>query len=119
MRIFGHQRAVRNDAGEIIGSQPSPVRAKTQEILDSGYGPDNDKRLVVSLEACDLICIRPERTSRIVRIGAKDLYAQLLRAEANKAAINQALAKRAKRQERLAAQRQRRAEKRLVERRCE
>jgi len=85
MKTFGHMRPVRDAAtGEITGSKVSPAKARTVKTLGAGYGPDADKRLVVSLEAQDLIVLRPEKTHRAVNITAKDLYAHLLRLQAGR-----------------------------------
>lgn len=119
MRTFGHQRAVRDEDGEIIGSKPSPVRARTIETLGAAYGPDRNRRLIVTLAACDVITIRPEKTTRGVDITAKDLYAYAQRTQAFKDYAHKAIAKKQKKAERLARERQKRAEKRLVSREVE
>ena len=113
IKSFNHTRPVRDDSGEIVGSQPSPVRARTQDGLPHNYGLDRDRRLIVSLEAGDLIRVKPERTSRALCITAVDLYAYLVRMQANCATLAKARAKKERKALRLAAQRQIRAEKRL------
>lgn len=114
MKSFGHQRPVRNDDGEIVGSKLSPVKARTLEALGHNYGSDHDKRLIVSLDAADLITLRPERTARPVSITARDLYAHLLRLEAGRLTLAKAREAKARRASHLAAQRQARAERRLL-----
>lgn len=114
MKSFGHQRPVRDDNGAIIGSKHSPAKARTLDALGARFGADRKARLVVSLEAQDLIVVRPERTHRAVSIKAQDLYCYLLRSAANVATLAKARAAKERRAIRLAAQRQRRAELRLV-----
>lgn len=93
MRTFGHCRPVRNDKGWIISHKPSPVRAVTKDTLGTGYGTDSDKRLVVSLEAGDLIVIRPEKTTRTVSITVVDIYAHIIRCQSNLIALAKARAR--------------------------
>jgi hypothetical protein len=114
MKSFGHMRPIRNDDGQITGSKLSPVKARTLDTLGRAYGIDHDKRLVVSLEAQDIIALRPERTTRTLRIAAKDLYAHILRIEANAGQLAKARAKKEAKAIRLASQRQARAEARLL-----
>jgi hypothetical protein len=90
MKSFGHQRPVRNDAGEITGMVISPVRVRTIQTLEHAYGPDHDKRLVLTSHPRDIIGLRPERTQRELFIEAKDLYAHLIRLEANRALLQKA-----------------------------
>lgn len=114
MRTFGHTRPVRNEQGEIIGSEASPVRARTIDPLGPAFGPDREHRLVVTLEAADTISIRPEKTGRSESILAKDLYAYLLRCKANLSTLERARERKAAKATRLAQQRQQRAERRLT-----
>lgn len=90
MRTFGHCRVIRGEDGTECGSQPSPVRAITLEPLGSFFGTDGKHRLIISLEAEDLIVLRPEKTSRPVAIKAQDLYAYVLRSQANVASLARA-----------------------------
>jgi hypothetical protein len=113
VKLFGHNRPVRDTAGEIIGSKPSPVRVKTVDGLGYNFGPDKNKRLVLTAHQGDLIGLRPERTSRELKISANDLYAYMIRCEANLAARQKANVRKERKAERLARQRQERAEKRL------
>lgn len=113
MKQFGHQRPERNEAGEIVGFKPSPARAITFAGLSCFHGPDRGRKLVVSLEPGDLITIRPAGTRRTHQISAFDVYAFMLRSEANRLTLERARARKAKRAARLAAQRQLRAERKL------
>lgn len=84
MRFFGHKRPIRApDTGEIIGQMNSPVRAVTREKLGRQFGPDHNRRLMVTLEAGDLIVIRPEKTLRPEKMAAVDVYRYMLRCKAN------------------------------------
>lgn len=98
MRFFGHHRPQRNEAGEIVGSIISPVKARTRKPLGHGYGSDWHKRLIVSLDNGDLITLRPERTARPVAILATDLYALLLRKAAQLAQLEKARERKAARE---------------------
>jgi hypothetical protein len=113
VREFGHKRPVRDKAGEIVGMQESPVTAVTREVLGAASLADSERRLVVSLEAGDLISIRPLGTRRVYRITAKDVFHYVLRCEANRLTLERARDRKAKKADRLARQRQERAEKRL------
>lgn len=90
------------------------VRRITVSVLESGFGSDRDKRLVVSLVRGDLIEVRPERTHRPETITARELYRILLMRRCQ----NQHLSKARARKEALARRREaqciKRAEKRLL-----
>jgi len=81
------------------------VSRVTRGTLNFRYGPDRDKHLVISLRDGDLITLKPLRTSR----------PYLLRCRANREVLERAREKKARKAERLAAMRQKRAEKRLFE----
>lgn len=83
MRSFGHNRPIRDDKGAIVGSTPSPVQVRTIEPLGPFFGTDKEKRLIVTLDAKDLIVMRPEKTQRAVSVKAADVYAWVLRTQAN------------------------------------
>jgi len=91
------------------------VSRVTRGTLNFRYGPDRDKHLVISLRDGDLITLKPLRTSRPETISAFDLYNYLLRCRANREVLERAREKKARKAERLAAMRQKRAEKRLFE----
>lgn len=113
MKEFGHKRPRRNAAGEIIDLIDCPAKAVTRNPCGFGFGPDSKRKLVVSLEAGDLVVVRPLRTARVYRIEARDLFHVLLRAEANRLNLERARDRKARKAERLARARQERAEKRL------
>ena len=113
MKEFGHKRPRRDPSGEIVGTMESPATAITRETLGGAFLADRNRKLIVSLEAGDLICFRPAGTRRIYKRVAKDVYAWILRCEANYAILANAREKKIKRAERLAQQRQQRAEQRL------
>ena len=113
MRNFGHTRAVKDEAGNVIELKDSPARAATVSELGRTFGSDHDKRLVVSLDKGDLITVRPARTRRSLQIKACDLWFYLLRCEANKSQLERARERKARKAERVARERQERAERRL------
>lgn len=90
MNTFGQPIPVRDDAGNIIGVRPSEASRRTKNGLSGSYGPDRDKRLIVSLRDGDIIAIRPERTRREVTVTAHDLYATMLRWQANRVNLEKA-----------------------------
>ncbi len=114
MKTFGHLRHTRNASGEIIASKLSPARAKTIGELGGNYGPDRGRQLVVSLDAGDLVTVRPAGTTRSLSMLAVDLYALLLRYEAGRGHLAKARAAKEKRAVRLAQRRQEAAERRLT-----
>lgn len=113
MKLFGHERHRLDEAGAVIESKPSPARAITRGTLPPSFGPDRGRRLVVSLEAGDLVVIRPAGTRRRYSAGAVDVLSWMLRSQANAAALAKARDRKARKASRLAAARQARAEKRL------
>lgn len=90
MRTFGHLRP-----GE-SGFVPSPVRVKTQGRLGPQYGPDRDKRLVMTAHGNDLIGLRPQHTRRELFVGVFDVYAMLVRRQAQKEQLEKARARKAR-----------------------
>jgi len=96
-----------------------PVRRMTNGKLDGSYGPDRDKRIAVTLLPGDMLQLRPERTRRAETIALIDVYRYAVRCRVNASVLERARAKKESRAIRLAADRQKRAEKRLIERPCE
>jgi hypothetical protein len=113
VKLFGHQRPVRDAQGQITGMIDSPAKAITRHTCGGMFGVDASRKLIVSLEAGDLVCLRPAGTRRVYRVEASDLFHWLLRTEANRVTLEKARERKAKKAERLAAQRQIRAEKKL------
>lgn len=113
MRRFGHIRYDRDDQGEVIASKASPARAKTVDGLPHNYGTDKGRRLIVSLDAQDLITVRPEKTTRPLQIKAQDLYGHLLRCQANLRTLEKARQSKATKERQRRNARIKRAEKRL------
>lgn len=118
MRLFGHKRPVRDADGNITGQKESPVRAVTVEELGGAFGADKRRRLIVSLEAGDVIAFRPEGTTskRKITLRAADAYRFAIQCRANLVNLEKARAKKARKAERLASQRLASAERRLKER---
>jgi hypothetical protein len=89
------------------------LAAVTRSALGFNHGPDRGRCVVVSLLDGDLIEFRPYGTQRRYQVRAIDCYEWVLRSRANAATLERARAKKARKAERLAQQRQARAEKRL------
>lgn len=87
-----------------------PVARLTRSTLGPFFGPDRDKRLVVSFVpgdgADDLIQIRPERSRRVETLTLAAVYRYALTCRVNCAQL-------AKAREKKAAKERRRAENRL------
>lgn len=91
----------------------SPARAVTRNECGGNFGGDSERRLVVSLDAGDLITVRPLGTRRTYRIEARDLFFHLLRIEANKVLLEKARERKAVRMARRQREQIRRTELRL------
>ena len=113
MKSFGHTRPVRNPAGEIIETKPSPARAVTRDSLDGSFGADRGRKLIVSLEAGDIIAIRPARTQRTFQAKAADVFRWLIQCRANVARLEKARAAKERKAERRASERVTRADRKL------
>lgn len=97
-----------------------PIHRITQATLDGSFGPDRNRRLVVTLipghdGQPDLIELRPLGTRRPERGAALDIYRFLIRSRANADHLAKARARKERKAARLAALRQARAEKRLTQ----
>lgn len=90
MNIFGKPTPVRNKAGEIVGDRPSSVSRQTKNELGGCYGPDKGRKLIVTLRDGDIIAFRPSGTRREVTATAHDLYAAVIRWQANRVALEKA-----------------------------
>lgn len=96
-----------------------PVKRVTEGQLGHTFGCDWDRKLVVTLNAGDLISLRPHGTRREVSILAADVYRYVLRCEANKSLLERARARKEAKAIRLARERQNRAERKLSRPLCE
>lgn len=90
-----------------------PVTRRSDTALDGSFGPDRNKRIVVTLHPGGRIELRPERTRRPETIHLLDVYRYALRCRVGREQLEKARERKAKKAERLARQRQERAEKRL------
>lgn len=90
-----------------------PVRRISRTILDGSFGPDREKRIVVTLHPDGRIELRPERSRRPETIHLIDVYRYAVRCRVNQSVLAKARERKAKKAERLAAARQQRAERRL------
>ncbi len=67
-----------------------PVRRVILASLDGSFGPDRNRRIVVTLipgnggSTPDLVELRPERTRRGEQIAVMDLYRYALRCRSNR-----------------------------------
>lgn len=100
-----------------------PLSRVTVHTLDGSFGPDSDKPLVVTLMPAqgdrthEMIAVKPLRSrGRTEYVTVMDLYRFALRCRVNRELLEKARARKEQKAIRLAAQRQARAEKRLVER---
>lgn len=116
MRNFGHQRPVRDEAGAILEYRPSPAQAITVKTLGGAFGSDHKHRLIVTLDAGDLITLRPERTARPISIAARDVYRLALMNLANLYRLEKARATKAAKARARSIRRIKAAERRLFTR---
>jgi hypothetical protein len=72
-----------------------PVRRKTRGSLGHGHGPDTGRQLVVSLEAGDVITIRPLGTQRTETVSIHDIYHWSIRSRCQRAVLEKARSKKA------------------------
>lgn len=127
---LGLQRivAVRTRKGKrlvpVLGADNQPVtktvnavvKRITRNELDGSFGRDRGRKLVVTLESIDLLCLKPERTRSGQKLCAPlaEVYRWMVMRRANKAHLEKA------RERKLSRQRQReqrsidRAEQRLL-----
>lgn len=91
----------------------SKVSRTVSVALDGTFGPDRGKRLVVTIRMDGRIEIRPERTTRTETIHVLDVYRYAIRCRVNSVVLAKARERKAKKADRLAQQRQERAEQRL------
>ena len=97
----------------------SKVNRVTAGVLDGSFGPDSDRRVVITFvpgdgkQIKDVLKLRPLRTRRAETIAVIDVYRFALRSRVNAEVMAKARAKKERHAIRLAQQRQERAEKRL------
>jgi hypothetical protein len=91
-----------------------PVYRATRGSLGYHHGTDRGRQPVVALVDGDLVSLRPKGTRRPAKmVSLFDIYDMAIRLEAQRAALEKARAVKERKAIRLAADRQRRAEKRL------
>lgn len=96
-----------------------PVKRVSLTELDGSYGPDRNKRLVITLipgngiNVADLISLRPERARRSEQITVQDVYRYALRCRVGRELLEKARAKKQRNADRRAANRLKYAEKRI------
>jgi hypothetical protein len=89
------------------------ITRKTRATLDRTFGPDHDKAIIVTLHPDGRIELRPERTRRSETLSLIDVYRYAIRCRVGRGQLEKARERKARKAERLARQRQERAEKRL------
>ena len=98
----------------------SKVKRLTRGSLDGSFGPDRNKRLVLTYipgdgdKVADLLELKPIRTRRPERIAVLDVYRYALRCRVNLELLTKARAAKERKAARLASERIKRAEKRLT-----
>lgn len=97
------------------------MERRTVVSLDGSFGPDRGRALVVRLvpghgEVKDMVELRPSGTRRVERIAVHDLYRYAIRCRVGRELLEKARERKAKKAERLARERQARAERKLFER---
>lgn len=92
-----------------------PVRRRVDVELGGSFGCERDKRLVVTLHPNGLLELRPEHSRHVETVSVLDVYRFAIRCRVGRGQLEKARAAKERKAIRLAAQRQRRAEKRLVE----
>lgn len=113
MKTFAHRRPIRDANGSKVGEYDAPVSRVTVAPLGGQFGSDKRKRLVVTLQAGDVIAMRPERTGRTLTITAVDAYRYLLRLAASRVVLEKARATKVRRQDQRERQRIARADAKL------
>lgn len=94
-----------------------PIHRVTKGSLGYHHGIDKGRQLVVSLVDGDLVALRPKGTRRPAKtLSVFDIYDMAIRIEARVQALEKARVAKERKAIRLAAERQRRAEKRLFKR---
>ena len=91
-----------------------PVRRKTNSVLGYDFGPDRGHAIILTVHPDGRLELRPERTRRAETIHLLDVYRFAIRCRVNRGQLEKARLAKEKRAIRLAAQRQERAEKRLL-----
>lgn len=92
------------------------VCRQTLGALDGSFCADRGRLLIVCLEQGDLISLRPKGRRTGETVSLFDVYRFAVRCAVGRKTLEKARERKAKKALRLAAQRQLRAEKRLVER---
>jgi len=82
MRTFGHNARSATSRGK-CRNHPSPVCAITRAELGGQFGRDRKRRVIFTLEAADVVAMRPAGTTRTLRVQARDVYRWALQAAAS------------------------------------
>lgn len=88
---------------------------ETTATLDGTFGPDRNRKLIVTLHRDGRMEIKPERRRQSESVHFVDVYRFAMRCRVGRTQLEKARERKAKKAERLARQRQERAERRLFE----
>ncbi len=117
MKTFSHKRPIRDETGEVVTYKPAPVSrvtcTKEHGFLSGLHGVDKSRPLLVTLADGDIIQFRPARTQRTKTARAINIYECILRSEATQVQMAELRERKERKQQRLADQRQARAERKL------
>lgn len=114
MKTFNHTRPMRDAEGNEVSRRAAPVWRMTVGELGGTFLRDKRRRLVVGLEAGDVISFRPEGTRQRVTVEAHRLYAEVLRWRAGREQLERARERKAQLAARRESRRLAAAERRLV-----
>ncbi len=90
------------------------VRRKVNATLDGSFGPDRNKQIIITIHSDGRLDLRPERTQRTETVHILDVYRFAIHRRANALVLQKARERKVRRAERLARERQGRAEARLL-----
>lgn len=91
-----------------------PLVRKMGQTLGRDFGKDRGKKLILTLHPDGRIEIRPERSRKSESIMVIDVYRYAIKCRVLMDGLRRMLDKRARKAERLAAQRQQRAERKMT-----
>lgn len=93
-----------------------PVYRETVGDLDGSFGKYRGRKIIAGLSVGDILIFRPKGTRQIETLSIMDAYRFAIRCRVNLVTLEKARASKERKAVRLAAIRQQRAEKRLVDR---
>jgi hypothetical protein len=112
--VIGNRFAMVDEVKKGKRKRNPAVKRRLEARLDGSFGPDRGKRIVVTLHPDGRLELRPERSRRTETVHAIDVYRFAVSCRANRDNLERARTIKARKAQRLADERQQRAEKRLV-----